>query len=646
MLNNQYKLESEIGRGGIGVVYRATDTKLNRTVAIKILPSEFVHNTEFFARFKSEILNTSILRHQNIVSVYDVGIDGETNFYVMQYVEGQDLRAYMNQHGRLSITETCKILEKIASALDYAHSNGIIHRDIKPENILIDNNGVPSLTDFGIARLMEGTRITMGIVGSPEYMSPEQGRGENVCGRSDQYSLAIIAYEMLTSTTPFRSSTAQPWVVITKHINESPADPRTIVPTLAKNSTEAIMKGLTKNIGQRYPSCVRLVEAMKTTVVNGSQVNKSPTLVFNNNETTVKGNSRVYEQRDPSLSLLTKKIEQSDAAINIGASVKKRLSVKSVVIISISCLFCMIIIFAVGNKKKPSILDTPSTNIPPQTTIPSGNSENNRTPTVVTPKTTAIPSNSDNNPNTTVVTSSVERNLIRLKTNPIDGEEMILIPSGEFLMGSTDNEYDEKPQHKVYLDSYYIYKYEVTVAQYRKFCIAKGMEMPTEPDWKWQDNHPIVNVSWYDAKQYAIWAGVTIPTEAQWEKAARGIDGKIYPWRNTYDANNLQCSKIEKSDAKQTVPVGSYPIGASSYGVMDMSGNAIEWCSDWYDDEYYKTSPMMNPTGPASGSTKVIRGGSWNYFSPNSFRTFGRYFYNPTYKFNDDNGFRCVASSP
>ncbi len=365
MLNNRYKLESEIGRGGMGVVYRAIDIKLNRTVAIKILPPEFVHNTEFLTRFKSEILNTSILRHQNIVSVFDVGVDGDTNFYVMQYVDGQDLRAYMNQHGRLSITETCQILEKIGSALDYAHSNGIIHRDIKPENILIDNNGVPSLTDFGIARLMEGTRITMGIVGSPEYMSPEQGRGEPVCGRSDQYSLAIIAYEMLTGTTPFRSSTAQPWVVITKHINEPPADPRTIVPTLAKNSAEAIMKGLAKSIGQRYPSCSRLIEAIKPNAVTTSHTNESPTqpritaptLVFNRDETVDKGFTQVFEKHDQSLPQLTKKIERGNVTLNVVKPVKKHFSRIPLIIISIIFVLSVIILFVVNSMSTTDTTD-------------------------------------------------------------------------------------------------------------------------------------------------------------------------------------------------------------------------------------------------------------------------------------------------
>jgi len=274
ILNNRYKLEAEIGRGGMGVVYRAIDTQLHRTVAIKILPPEFVHNTQFLARFNSEIRNTSQLEHQNIVSVYDVGVDDNTNYYVMQYVDGQDLKAYLAQHGRLSVAETCRILGQIANALDYAHARGIVHRDIKPENILIDRQGVPNLTDFGIARSLEGTRMTTGMVGTPEYMSPEQAKGEDVCGRSDQYSLAIVAYEMLTGTTPFRSSTGQPWAIINKHINEPPADPRTITPSIASNCAAAVMTGLTKTAGERYSTCSRLVTAMHSTdvQVNSNQV--------------------------------------------------------------------------------------------------------------------------------------------------------------------------------------------------------------------------------------------------------------------------------------------------------------------------------------------------------------------------------------
>ena len=231
--------------------------------------------------------------------------------------------------------------------------------------------------------------------------------------------------------------------------------------------------------------------------------------------------------------------------------------------------------------------------------------------------------------------------------NPKDDAEMVLIPAGEFLMGSTDADKlandAEKPQRKVYLDAYYMYKTEVTVAQYRKFCTATVRKMPDAPDWGWQDTHPIVKVTWNDAKAYADWAGAILPTEAQWEKAARGGDGRIYPWGSTWDA--AKCANWNNSK-NGTKPVGSFPTGASPYGVMDMAGNAYEWCADWYGDDYYKNAPTNNPTGPATGDSRVIRGGSWfnNYYG-GFYRGAYRHDYNPSNN-NDIVGFRCASPGP
>jgi len=229
------------------------------------------------------------------------------------------------------------------------------------------------------------------------------------------------------------------------------------------------------------------------------------------------------------------------------------------------------------------------------------------------------------------------------RVNPKDGAAMVWVPAGEFLMGSTDadNEADtdEKPQHKVYLDGYWIYKTEVTVAQYRKFCQATGRQMPPEPEWKWQDTHPIVNVTWDDAAAYAQWAGAALPTEAQWEKAARGPDGRLYPWGNDWDG--AKCV----SNTQSTKPVGGMPADASPYGCLDMAGNVWEWCADWYEGYYYRNATSRNPTGPATGTMRVLRGGSWNYTRPDIFRAALRDRFTPSYRYNNY-GFRCVLRSP
>ena len=212
--------------------------------------------------------------------------------------------------------------------------------------------------------------------------------------------------------------------------------------------------------------------------------------------------------------------------------------------------------------------------------------------------------------------------------------DMVLIPAGEFLMGSNDGEDDEKPVHRVYLDAYYIDKYEVTNKQYREFVEATGHKTPRQ--WG-EDNHPVLYVSWEDAVAYATWAGKRLPTEAEWEKAARGgLVGKEYPWGDGIDSGKANY----KDNVGKTTPVGSYP--PNGYGLYDMAGNVWEWCSDWYDDDYYANSPSKNPQGPSSASCRVRRGGGWDTFA-RRLRCADRYYYYPG-DMSYDLGFRCSKS--
>lgn len=241
--------------------------------------------------------------------------------------------------------------------------------------------------------------------------------------------------------------------------------------------------------------------------------------------------------------------------------------------------------------------------------------------------------------------------------NPSDGSEMILIPAGEFTMGASDSDEkaatQEKPAHKVYLDTYYIYKNEVTNRQFRKFVDETGYK--AEGNWeKWvtsgTDDYPVVMVSWNDAAAYCKWAGVKLPTEAQWEKAARGTDKRIYPWGNTWDpslCNNKEIPhKLIEGKARYLfektgiLPVGFFSGGVSPYGVADMSGNVREWCSDWFKDDYYEESPQKNPQGPDSGEDKVLRGGSF-FGEISSCRITARED-NEASSNDTDYGFRCM----
>ncbi len=205
-----------------------------------------------------------------------------------------------------------------------------------------------------------------------------------------------------------------------------------------------------------------------------------------------------------------------------------------------------------------------------------------------------------------------------LAVNPKDGAEMVYVPAGEFIMGSDHGWVDVRPQRKVYLDGYWMYKHEVTVAQYRKFCSETGRWMPEPPSWGWKEDHPIVNVSWHDAKAYADWAGVQLPTEAQWEKAARGTDGRGYPWGSKYDPSKALC--FDDDFIWCTLPVGLFPESASPYDCRDMTGSVSQWCADWYEEDYYVRAPYRNPTGPQTGSWHSVRGAPWGISHPDGFR--------------------------
>ena len=222
---------------------------------------------------------------------------------------------------------------------------------------------------------------------------------------------------------------------------------------------------------------------------------------------------------------------------------------------------------------------------------------------------------------------------------------MVLVPGSEFTMGSPMGDADERPPHQVYLDSYLIDRHEVTVGQYAEFLQQAGGNAPS--DWKTMNQlsnkkRPVSNVDWADAAAYCKWAGKRLPTEAEWEKAARGTDGRLYPWGNEPPTSrHANYGQSGSNNNGALAPVGSFEEGKSPYGVYDMAGNVWEWVSDWYDHDYYRNSPQRNPEGPPTGGFKGIRGGSWNS-SVRALRSADRYWDPPTFRSQYSPGFRCV----
>ena len=263
----QYLIENEVGRGGMAVVYRATDLRLNRPVAVKVLPPDLAFNPDVRMRFIREAQTAAQLSHPNIVPIYSVDDKGGENlvFFVMAFVEGESLGVRLKREGAWPIAQSVRVLRDIADALAYAHARGVVHRDIKPDNILIDRaSGRPMVTDFGIARAAAAeTRLTVtGVaVGTPAYMSPEQALGEReIDGRSDLYSLAVVGYHLLAGDTPFKAANTPAMLV--KHVSERPKPIRERRPEIPAYLAVAIDRALSKRPEDRWADAAEFRDAL------------------------------------------------------------------------------------------------------------------------------------------------------------------------------------------------------------------------------------------------------------------------------------------------------------------------------------------------------------------------------------------------
>lgn len=228
-----------------------------------------------------------------------------------------------------------------------------------------------------------------------------------------------------------------------------------------------------------------------------------------------------------------------------------------------------------------------------------------------------------------------------------DGLEMILVPEGIFTRGASAGGFDEKSEKEIYLDAFYVDKYEVTIEAYEKFRRAADYVEPSVPFFQGDSNilktpgFPVVGVSWLDASNYCTWAGKRLLSEAEWEKAARGTHGLIYPWGSKFLPKRANIAGAGDGH-EYMAPAGSFPMGRSVYGVHDMAGNVSEWVNDWYDQFYYETAPIMNPTGPGNKKNRVFRGGSWDARKVDV-RAAKRFAANPGRK-DSILGFRCGRS--
>lgn len=268
IIGNRYEILEKIGVGGMATVYKAKCHVLNRYVAIKVLKDEFTTDEEFIRRFNIEAQAAASLSHPNIVSIYDVANEGNLYYIVMELVKGKTLKQIINEDGALPWKWSVNIVIQIASALETAHKNNIVHRDVKPHNIIITEEGVAKVTDFGIAKAVSNSTITAfgTTIGSVHYFSPEHARGGYTDAKSDIYSLGIVMYEMLTGRVPFDADTAVS--VALKHMQEKPVEPMKLNPSIPFAVNKIIMKAIQKEVSLRYQSATEMIRDLTMALKN------------------------------------------------------------------------------------------------------------------------------------------------------------------------------------------------------------------------------------------------------------------------------------------------------------------------------------------------------------------------------------------
>ena len=346
VIGNRYEIIEKIGEGGMATVYKAKCNILKRYVAVKVLRDEFTTDEEFIKRFNTEAQAAASLTHPNIVSIYDVGHEENIYYIVMELVQGKTLKEIINEDGALPWKWALNVSIQVASALEMAHKNNIVHRDIKPHNIIITEDGIAKVTDFGIAKAVSNSTITAfgTTIGSVHYFSPEHARGGYTDAKSDLYSLGVVMYEMLTGRVPFDADT--PVSIALKHMQEKPIEPIKLNPTIPYAVNKIIMKAMEKDPNERYQSATEMLKDL-------SMALKNPEGDF----VEQKDFTNQYTQRIPTLGeqeyIKNDKIEDDEEQ----EEPKNKMSKKKKIIITIAIILGIILIPIIGFFGTKALMD-------------------------------------------------------------------------------------------------------------------------------------------------------------------------------------------------------------------------------------------------------------------------------------------------
>jgi eukaryotic-like serine/threonine-protein kinase len=499
---SKYELERFLG-GGMSHVYRATDTVIGRTVAVKILTEQGCVDEDTRTRFLLEARLAGGLDHENIITIHDFGEDDQKRpFMVMEFLRGEDLRQVIRSGKNNDIPSKLNIAVQVARALRYIHEKQIIHRDIKPENIHVTPTGKVKLMDFGIAKT-EGLSMTQAgfVMGTPYYMSPEQVRGQEIDDGVDIYAFGILLFELFSGKKPFTGETIDR--VFYSILNE-PLDLKVLKDTGVPDDACQLVARCTEKERKARPADFSVVIKDLENLIN---THGSPDAATSETaETTVATTARPEE------------VEEVESGAN------RKLMIAAIAVILCAAVAVGYLVLSKKAKPKEPVASTAQPAIPQL------------------PSRLALPTG-----------------------------DMVLVPAGSFLYG--------KERTPTVIPAFYVDLTEVSNSAYEAFCKATGHPLPGNFP-KDKADYPIVDINIGEAKQFAAWAGKRLPTSQEWEKAARGTDGRTFPWGEEADASRANLRDNSQLARHSLMPVRSFASFGSPFQALQMVGNVWEFIDE------------------------------------------------------------------